>query len=117
MMNTFLETGHIELWIVLLGLILPRLALFLAWAGLGVYPANPLSDIVNFVLWLVFPRFLIAFYIYTDIGMSNLWFWLYIVLGITGLMGETGYARRRIIRRTTVRRDDGSTVTTVEEEE
>ncbi len=114
--NAFLNTGHIELWILLLGLFLPRLTLFLAWIGLGVYPPNPLSDIVNFVFWIFFPRFLMAFYIYTDIGINNLWFWLYLVLGVVGLMGEGGYARRRIIRRTTVTRD-GSTVTTVEEEE
>lgn len=113
--HALLDTGHIELWILLLGLILPRLALFLAWAGFGVYPPNPLPDIANFIFWLIFPRFLIAFYIYTDIGIHNLWFWLYLILGVAGLMGETGYARHRIIRRTTVRRD-GSTVTTVEEE-
>ncbi len=113
--NAFFQTGNIEPWILLLGLLLPRLALFLAWMGLGAYPPNPLSDIVNFVLWLIFPRFLIAFYIYTDMGISNIWFWLYVVLGIAGLLGETGYAHRRIVRRTTVSRD-GSTVTTVEEE-
>ena len=57
-----------------------------------------------------------AYYIYTDVGANNLWFWAYITLGVAGLIGETGYAHRRIIRRTTVSKN-GKTTTTVEEEE
>ena len=110
-----LETGHIALWLLLLGLIFPRLALFIAWLESG-YPPNTLPDLVNFFSWLFFPRFLMAYYIYTDIGPNNLWFWAYLVLGIAGFFGETGYARHRIVRRTTVSRD-GRTTTTVEEEE
>jgi hypothetical protein len=113
--NTFLATGHIALWLLLAGLFLPRLALFIAWLGSG-YPANTLPDLLNFALWLFFPRFLMAFYIYTDIGANNIWFWAYIATGIAGFFGETGYARHRIVRRTTVSRD-GRTTTTVEEEE
>jgi len=115
--NALLATGHIALWFLLLGLFLPRLTLFIAWLETGI-PINPLPDLVNFVLWLVFPRFLIAFYIYTDIGVNNIWFWAYIATGIAGLFGETGYARRRIVRRTVTTRDrTGATTTTVEEEE
>jgi hypothetical protein len=114
--NAFLSTGHIALWILALGLFLPRLTLFLAWLGMGVYPANALPDLLNFAMWLLFPRFLMAFYIYTDMGPNNVWFWAYIATGIVGLFGETGYARHRIVRRTTVSRD-GRTTTTVEEEE
>jgi hypothetical protein len=110
-----LATGHIALWFLLLGLFLPRLAIFIAWLGTGI-PVNPLPDLVNFVGWLFFPRFLIAFYIYTDMGTNNLWFWAYIITGIAGMVGEGGYARRRVVRRTTVSRD-GTTTTTVEEEE
>jgi len=114
--NAFLSTGHIALWFLLLGLILPRLTIFIAWLETGI-PVNPLPDLVNFVLWLIFPRFLIAFYIYTDQGMNNIWFWAYIVLGIFGLLGEGGYARRRVVRRRTTVSRDGRTTTTVEEEE
>jgi hypothetical protein len=114
--NTFLATGHIALWLLLCGLFLPRLSLFVAWLTVGAYPPNPLPDIVNFFLWLFFPRFLMAFYIYTDIGATNLWFWAYIATGIAGTFGESGYVGRRVIRRTTVTRD-GNTTTTVEEEE
>jgi hypothetical protein len=113
--TTLLATGHIALWFLLLGLFLPRLTILIAFLEGGI-PVNPLPDLVNFVLWLIFPRFLIAFYIYTDIGANNLWFWAYILTGIAGLVGEGGYARRRVVRRTTVSRD-GRTTTTVEEEE
>ena len=114
--NFFLTTGHIALWMLLLGLFLPRLTLFLAWLGPGIVAAAVLPPLVNFVLWLLVPRFLMAFYIYTDIGTNNIWFWAYVVTGIAGFFGETGYARHRIVRRTTVSRD-GRTTTTVEEEE
>ena len=114
--NALLSTGHIPLWMLVAGLLLPRLTLFLAWLGPGIAGAAALPDLLNFVFWLFFPRFLMAFYIYTDIGLNNIWFWAYIVTGIVGAFGETGYARHRIIRRTTVSRD-GHTTTTVEEEE
>jgi hypothetical protein len=81
------------------------------------YPVNPLPDLVNFVLWLVFPRFLIAYYILLDTGYGNLWFWAYVVAGLVGMMGEGGYARRRVFRRRTIVSRDGKTTTTVEEEE
>jgi len=114
--NTFLATGHIALWFLLLGLFLPRLTLFIAWLETGI-PANTLPDLVNFALWLFFPRFLIAFYIYTDMGTNNIWFWAYIATGIAGLFGETGYVNRRVIRRRTTVTRNGDTTTTVEEEE
>ncbi len=106
--NGLLATGHIALWLLLLGLAFPRLSLFIAWLVPGAYPPNALPDLVNFVGWLIFPRFLMAFYIYSDIGLQNVWFWAYLVLGLVGLFGESGYVGRRIVRRTT---------TTVEEEE
>jgi len=114
--NAFLSTGHMALWFLAAGLFLPRLTLFAAWLGMGGYPANPLPDLLNFALWLFFPRFLMAFYIYIDMGANNVWFWAYIATGIAGVLGESGYVRRRVVRRTTVSRD-GSTTTTVEEEE
>ncbi len=114
--NALLSTGHIALWFLLLGLFLPRLTLFIAWLETGI-PINPLPDLVNLIGWLFFPRFLIAFYIYTDQGANNIWFWAYIVLGIAGFVGEGGYAHRRVIRRRTTVSRDGATTTTVEEEE
>lgn len=111
-----LQAGHIDLWILLLGLFLPRLSLFLAAFFVGDYPPNALPLLVNFLGWLFVPRFLMACYIFIDAGTANLWFWAYIILGVAGLLGEGGYVHRRVVRRTTTRHPDGS-VTTVEEEE
>ncbi len=115
--STLLATGHIALWVLILGLFFPRLALFIAWLETGSYPPNTLPDVVNFICWLLLPRFLIAYYIFTDIGTANVWFWAYIVLGIAGFFGETGYVGRRVVRRRTTVSRDGTTTTTVEEEE
>jgi len=114
MMNSLFATGHIALWLLVAGLFFPRLALLVAWFGTGTYPSNSLPEILNFGSWLFFPRFLMAYYIYTDMGPNNLWFWAYLVLGIVGCFGETGYVRRRVTRRTTVN-GNGTTTTTVEE--
>src|SRR5471032_1834046 len=113
-MDPFFATGHIALWLLIAGLFFPRLALLFAWLGTGTYPPNALPELVNFVSWLFFPRFLMAYYIYTDMGPNNIWFWAYLVLGIVGCFGETGYVRRRVTRRTTVS-ENGTTTTTVEE--
>jgi hypothetical protein len=115
--NGLVATGHLGLLFLLAGLFLPRFTLFVAWL-LGAYPVNPLPDLINFIGWLFVPRFLIAFYIYSDLGPANLWFWAYIAVGLAGLVGESGYAHRRIVRRTTTTGPDGrTTTTTVEEEE
>jgi len=66
---------------------------------------------------LFFPRFLMAYFIYINAGPMNLWFWVYIALGIAGLMGESRYVHRRVIRRRTTVTQDGNTTTTVDEEE
>jgi hypothetical protein len=114
-MDILFATGHIALWLLLVGLFFPRLALFVAWLGTGTYPPNTLPDLLNFVLWLFFPRFLMAYYIYVDMGTNNVWFWAYLVTGVVGFFGESGFVHRRIIRRTKVTQN-GETTTTVEEE-
>lgn len=115
-MNTLLATGHIALWLLFVGLFLPRCALFIACFVTGNYPANTLPILLNILSWLLFPRFLMAYFIFIDIGTNNLWFWAYLITGIVGFFGESGFLHRRVIRRTEVTRD-GKTTTTVEEEE
>jgi hypothetical protein len=115
-MNSLFATGHLSLLFLVVGLFLPRLTLAVAWI-MAAYPANTLPDVLNFVLWLFFPRFLIAFYIYSDIGSANIWFWAYVAAGIAGLLGESGVVNRRVIRRRTTVTRNGNTTTTVEEEE
>ncbi len=116
-MEPLLATGQMSFWLLLAGLFIPRLALFLAAFVFGGYPPNPLSDIANFLLWLLVPRFLMAYYISINIGMNNLWFWAYIVTGIIGLFGEPDFVRRRVVRRRTTVSRDGQTTTTVEDVE
>jgi hypothetical protein len=113
-MEPLLATGQISFWLLLAGLFVPRLALLLAAFVFNAYPPNHLSEPANFILWLLVPRFLMAYYISTDIGMNNVWFWAYIVTGIVGLFGEPGFVRRRVVRRRTTVSRDGQTTTTVE---
>lgn len=115
-MDPLFATGHLALWLLIAGLFFPRLALLVAWLGTGTYPPNPLPELLNFVSWLFFPRFLMAYYIFLDMGTNNLWFWAYLVTGVVGFFGESGFVHRRVIRRTRVTRN-GDTTTTVEEEE
>ena len=115
-MNSLLATGHLPLLLLLCGLLFPRLTLFFAWLFSG-YPPNTLTDLVNFICWLLVPRFLIAFYIYADIGTNNLWFWAYVITGLMGFFGESGAVSRRVVRRRTSVTRNGNTTTTVEEEE
>jgi len=57
-----------------------------------------------------------AYYIYTDIGTTNFWFWAYLIAGIAGFFGESGFVHRKIVRRSEVTRR-GTTTTTIEEHE
>jgi len=116
-MDPLFATGHLALWLLIGGLFFPRLCLALAAFVLGGYPANPLSDLANFILWLLVPRFLLAYCIYVDLGMNNVWFWAYVITGILALVGEPGYVRRRVVRRRTTVSRDGTTTTTTEEVE
>jgi hypothetical protein len=116
-MPALLDTGHMALWLLLSGLFFPRLALVLAWLVIGGYPHNPLSDLANFFLWLLVPRFLMAYYIFVNMGTNNVWFWAYIVIGIVALIGEPNFVRRRAVRRRTTVTRNGNTTTTVEDVE
>ena len=101
------------------GLFFPRLALLFAWLS-SHYPANTVPDVFNVAFWLFVPRFLMAYYIYTDQGTNNIWFWAYIVTGVVGMFGESHLANRQIFRRKSITRQtapNGDVVTTTVEEE
>ena len=115
-LNDLLATGPIALWLLVLGLFFPRLSLLVASLGSGTYPPNLLPLFLNLFSWIFFPRFLMAYYIYTDIGTANFWFWAYLIAGIAGFFGESGFVHRKIIRRSEVTRN-GKTTTTSEEQE
>ena len=93
-----LAVHAIPLWFLVLSLFLPRLCIFLAWLqhGLGHFiPAT--VNIVGILLWLLIPRLLILFWIYTDQGVSR-WFIIHLVaLAIAwGGGGSRVYSRRRV---------------------
>jgi len=112
-MNPFFNAGHIAVWLLFAGLFFPRLTLLVAWLS-SRYPPNTIPDLFNVAFWLFVPRFLMAYYIYTDQGTNNIWFWAYIVTGVVGMFGETHFANRKIFRRKSVtqRTSDGKVVTT-----
>jgi hypothetical protein len=78
-MNAILTTHAIPLWFLVLSLFLPRLCIFLAWLqhSMGHYiPAA--VGIIPIALWLLVPRLLILFWIYSDQGLS-LWFLIHVI--------------------------------------
>jgi hypothetical protein len=93
-----LTVHNIPLWFLVLSLFLPRLCIFLAWLQHGMGTFIPTAvNLVGIVLWLLIPRLLILFWIYTDQGVS-LWFIIHLVaLAIAwGGGGSRVYSRRRV---------------------
>lgn len=78
--NTELST-----WFLVFGLIFPRLTLLVCYLNHSV-PLNNVPFWGDFFLTLLVPRFLIAFYIYLNMGNCN-WMWAYIVVGFLCLSG------------------------------
>lgn len=99
------------------GIVPPSADAFPRLPGTGNLSAESASGLGELCFLVGFSRFLMAYYVYLDIGTGNLWFWAYLALGIAGFFGETGYVSRRVIRRRTTVSRDGQTTTTVEEEE
>ena len=92
-----LTTHSIPLWFLVLSLFVPRLSLFLAWLqhGMGHYiPAT--VNLIGIALWLIIPRLLILYWIYTDQGIG-LWFILHLIALVIAWGGGSNrvYSRRR----------------------
>ncbi|QMV17921.1 hypothetical protein GOB94_03850 [Granulicella sp. 5B5] len=97
-MNVLLTTHAIPLWFLVLSLFLPRLCIFIAWLqhGMGHYiPAA--VNLLDVIVWLLIPRLLILFWIYTDQGIS-LWFVIHAIALVIawGGGGSRIYSRRRV---------------------
>ncbi len=80
-MNVHLDlaTHNLPLWFLVLSLFLPRLCIFLAWLqhSMGHYIPSVIG-LIPVLLWLLIPRLLILFWIYTDQGLS-LWFLIHAI--------------------------------------
>lgn len=74
-----LATHAIPLWFLVLSLFLPRLCIFVAWLqhSMGAY-IPPVVGLIPIILWILVPRLLILYWIYTDQGLS-LWFLAHVV--------------------------------------
>jgi hypothetical protein len=91
-----LVTHSIPLWFLVLSLFLPRVCIFVAWLQHNMTQFIPTTvGIIPIIVWLLVPRILILFWIYTDQGIG-LWFLLHcIALLIAWSSGGTTYVRRR----------------------
>ncbi len=79
--NTEISTAFL-----IFGLFVPRLTLFICMLG-GNIPLNNVPFWGDFFLTLLVPRFLIAYYIYLNMGNCG-WMWAYIVVGFMFLSEE-----------------------------
>ena len=68
--------GEIAIWFLVLGLIFPRITLFIAWMG-GSIPANNIPFIGDLFMAIFVPRVLIIIYIATNMGFCP-WFWIHL---------------------------------------
>jgi hypothetical protein len=93
-----LTVHAIPLWFLILSLFLPRLCIFIAWLEHGMGHFIPAAvNLIGVLAWLIVPRLLILFWIYTDQGIS-LWFIIHLIaLAIAwGGGGNRVYRRRRV---------------------
>lgn len=65
-------------WFLLFSLFFPRICLIIAWVS-GSIPPNNTPFILDFLLAIIFPRVLILFYIYTNMGFHP-WFWIHLIV-------------------------------------
>lgn len=69
-------TGEIAIWFLVLGLVFPRIALFIAWCN-SCIPANNIPFAGDFFMAAIIPRVLILIYIATNMGLCP-WFWIHL---------------------------------------
>jgi hypothetical protein len=68
----------LPLWFLVLALVLPRVALFLAWYE---HFRFPLPFAVDVVFWVILPRLLVLYMIYIRQGL-DLWFAIHLVVAL-----------------------------------
>ncbi len=90
-----LPIHDIPLWFLVLSLFLPRISIAVAWFqhSMGQYIPNP-AGLLQIIVALLIPRFLILFWIYQDQGIT-IWF----VLHVIALLMAWGGGGHRIRRR------------------
>jgi len=87
--------NQIPFWFLVLSLFLPRLCIAVAWYMHNIPAFIPSTvGIIPILVWLLVPRLLILFWIYTDQGIT-IWFLLHVV----GLIMAWGGGGHRMSRR------------------
>ena len=84
----------IPIWFLVLGLFFPRWTLFLSWI-FGGLPYHVFPWIGSFLGAIIFPRLLIAIYIFQNWGYC-VWFWIYLIIQLFLLLGTANRVARKI---------------------
>lgn len=69
--------NQITTWFLVLSLVLPRVALFVAWISDNI-PKNNIPFIGDMLMAILVPRILILIYIYDNLG-AGVWFYIHLV--------------------------------------
>lgn len=79
------QTMHdLPLWFLWTSIFLPRVALCLGWFDHWTFPIpQPIAGL----FWLLLPRILIVFMIYTSMGMGT-WFWAHTLVAALVYLGS-----------------------------
>lgn len=64
-------------------LFFPRITLLYSYFY-GNVPPNPVPLLIDFFLFILFPRLLIAFYIFINDGLNS-WFWIFVIAGLLSI--------------------------------
>jgi hypothetical protein len=84
---------RLPLWFLVFALFLPRLAMAVAWFQ-GLLAPFHLQGLLPPLVWLILPRLLVLYLIYTDQGI-HLWFLIHLVVALLVWGGSGGYQMRR----------------------
>jgi len=76
-----MEHSEIQLWLLILTLIFPRLGLIIAWFG-GQIPYNTIPFVGDMLMAVFLPRLLMIIYIVTNLGTGSGWFWIHLFVFI-----------------------------------
>jgi len=79
--------NDIQMWLLVLTLIFPRLGLIIAWFSNQI-PFNTIPFVGDFLMAVFIPRFLMVIYIATNLGTGNVWFWLHLVFAILSFLAH-----------------------------
>ena len=81
-------------YFLVLTLFFPRLTLLVSYLN-GWIPPNTIAFWGDALLSVLFPRVLVLIYIYQNIGMNNVWFWVHVIALVLAWGGGGSSANRR----------------------